>query len=745
MPQVPQVQGRSVETSALPGVSQSIGGASPAAFGGIQAEQTQQVGQALQGAAKLAGGVYEMQQKAIEEADRMRVDDAVNQLLPTEAELQGSYLSRKGAAAFNAQGGKSITDEAGESYQKTTDALSQQLGNERQRTLFKQQADRRRAMFVAGIQRHESEQLTAYGIDVQQAKTERGVQDVGLYYNDPQRVAESAQTIRESVAEWGRMRGEPPETVQAKTIEALSKAHKGAIDQMLTGGKSQDVMAYVERHKADMTPDLLAYSGGKVQMVTAETIEKQILNSEQSGDKATVQSLLSVLSTDDKTKRPNISDSQSNVLQGRAQAALRRMEQAERVAVDRREATARAQMNDLEKQILSGGMIDPTRFTEAEAAISGTSYAERYNVMTRNYVAIQDFKSRPMPEQAAALRQLEAQLSNKATKNPAELQQILGVYRSVYAEGAKQAKENPLGYIGGLTGQAAPPLDMAALNRPDGLQAVAAQLSERFRLLDAVARRDGAMVGGSPFYPEELEVFKRSVAGMDNGQKLQSLAVLARASGGGARYDAALKRIGADDPAFRLAGLAQAAGLKTTYGANVADLVLAGDKIRRENTYPLPPDAAIDRALNTYIDGAVPIGSEAHSMYVQMTRMVYAGMAARDRVQYDKDMPIDPDGVMSGDDPIMDAAVRVVTGGVTEHAGSKIIRPYAMPESNFQAALTTSLQRLSQIHGVDLADIDDMPLVPIVGAKAGMYHISDGRGGIQRSPKNGQPMIVAVQ
>lgn len=427
------------------------------------------------------------------------------------------------------------------------------------------------------------------------------------------------------------------------------------------------------------------------------------------------------------------------------QGKIDQVGRAAQVAANQRESAAKAQMTDLEKQILSGGLIDPTRFAEAEAVVAGTSYTERYKNMTRNYVAIQDFRSRPMPEQATMLRQLSAQLTNTATKNPAELQQILGVYQSVYAEGAKQAKENPLSYISNQTGKVIPPLDMAALAQPNGLQGIAAQLSQRFQLIDAMTQRDGSVVGKSPFYPEEVDAFKQSIASMNNGQKLQSLALLARASGGGARYDATLKQLGADDPAFRLAGLAQAAGLKTTYGANVADLVLAGDKIRRENTYPLPPDAAIDRALNTYIDGAVPIGSEAHSMYVQMTRMVYAGMAARDRVQYDKNMPIDPDGVMSGDDPIMDAAVRVVTGGVTEHAGSKIIRPYAMPESNFQAALTTSLQRLSQIHGVDLADIDDMPLVPIVGAKAGMYHISDGRGGIQRSPKNGQPMIVAVQ
>ena len=437
------------------------------------------------------------------------------------------------------------------------------------------------------------------------------------------------------------------------------------------------------------------------------------------------------------------------------QSKIDQAERAAKMTTDTRAQQAKMMIGDIEKQIATGKPIDPKQFEAVANATAGTEYAASYPVMVANYSAIQKFKALPLPQQADALRQLSATIDNTPSTNPAKQQEIKGIYERVYNEGLTQAKTAPLEYIAGLSGKPVAPLQLGDLTTPDGQDALSGQLRERFAMIAAQQKGEGMQVGSNPFYPEEVAAIKNTLAKLSDDKKLETLSMLAKASGSNQFYKSALVAItGDENPALLLAGLAHVRNLRSTSvvtksvfgfkygeqssaGSSVAKLILNGDTVRQDKSVTLPADKVLQTAFNAMTEGALQVGTADHAAMLKMSQLIYAGLVAREG-------KTDEDGTMADED-LMKTAVELATGGISEHADAKIIRPYGMDESDFETAIDAGLKAAAANAGMDVSAIDDMPLLPIAGGREGHYNLKDGQGGVMLNPKTNRPIVVAVR
>lgn len=420
------------------------------------------------------------------------------------------------------------------------------------------------------------------------------------------------------------------------------------------------------------------------------------------------------------------------------QSKIDQAERAAKMATDTRAQQAKMMIGDLEKQIATGMPIDPKLFENVATATAGTEYAASYPVMVANYSAIQKFKALPLPQQADALRQLSATIDNTPSTNPAKQQEIKGIYERVYNEGLTQAKTAPLEYIAGLSGKPVAPLQLGDLTTPDGQNALSGQLRERFAMIAAQQKSEGMQVGSNPFYPEEVAAIKNTLAKLSDDKKLETLSMLAKSSGNNQFYKSALVAItGDENPALRLAGLAHVRNLKSTTGSSVAKLILNGDTVRKDKSVTLPADKVLQTGFNAMTEGALQVGTADHAAMLKMSQLIYAGLVAREG-KTDEDSA-------KADEDLMKTAVELATGGISEHADAKIIRPYGMDESSFDTALNAGLKAAAANAGMDVSMIKDMPLLPIAGGREGHYNLKDGQGGVMLNPKTNRPIVVAVR
>lgn len=262
MARVPQVVNRGVSDAPLPQARQSIDGVTDASFGGIAAQQTGAVADALQGATNLAGE-YAIKQQAI--ADRSRVDDAINALSEQENKLTfdqtDGYTVRKGQAAFG--GDKPLSDDYTERYQSHIKTIADGLGNDRQRVAFNREAGTRAARFRSSTMQYETEQFTDYQKSVKSGTIARATNDIGLYYNDPERVDESVLSIRAAMNDQAALNGWSAVEANTKATALISSSHKVAIERAIEQEQVEYAKKYLEKYSTDQmtADDILAVNG----------------------------------------------------------------------------------------------------------------------------------------------------------------------------------------------------------------------------------------------------------------------------------------------------------------------------------------------------------------------------------------------------------------------------------------------------------------------------------------------------
>ncbi|MDG9966928.1 transglycosylase SLT domain-containing protein [Achromobacter mucicolens] len=254
MPRVPTPDAPRVSSSGLPGVRQQAGPGALAAE--IGARQSQQFGQNLMAAGVAATNIAtDMQQQA----NQLRVDDAVNQAKEAALKLtfdpQAGYTNVKGIQALQRESGQPLATEYGDMLNQQFESIAAGLGNDAQRLAFRRASQNIGLQFQEQATRYEGEQFRTYAASVREGTIANATNEIGLYYNDPQKIDQNILSIQAAVADLGRMKGLSASQIEAQTRKMTSNAHLTALSSALQKNDVAYADAYMRKYAPQMDAD----------------------------------------------------------------------------------------------------------------------------------------------------------------------------------------------------------------------------------------------------------------------------------------------------------------------------------------------------------------------------------------------------------------------------------------------------------------------------------------------------------
>jgi len=209
-----------------PGITPSARFDAPRAVN-TAAEQSARMGQALEGAANLAGKV-ELDAKAL--VDRPIYDEAVTQGLSLQLELESGdagFMHAQGKDALFRESGKPLGAEYDEVYASRLQEIRDGLPNEAVKSAFDRQIPVMRRELRAKADAHMVKQQDAYNISVQQGKAEVGGRLVTDHFDDPERWSMGRAGVADAVRQLNK--GMDADAVDGEIRKALTPLHQQVI------------------------------------------------------------------------------------------------------------------------------------------------------------------------------------------------------------------------------------------------------------------------------------------------------------------------------------------------------------------------------------------------------------------------------------------------------------------------------------------------------------------------------------
>lgn len=339
----------------------------------------------------------------------------------------------------------------------------------------------------------------------------------------------------------------------------------------------------------------------------------------------------------------------------RAEAAARRAEAAR----EHQLKVAESAYNAASGIVLTGKMLSPEYVTQLSKTTAGTPFADALPDLLKQAPEHSAFGMQPLATMDATISQVRANL-NKAGTDPATEKRVTAMEK-IRDEARKDYTEDPL-----LAAQDRGILEQVAPVDTRSIQGLLGSVSGRIDQAALVSQQTGAPV--SPLLKQEAESVGKMLNLLPPDQRSTAVAQMAQMVG--PQQAAALGRqMAPKDKALGIAiGLA---GDKTTAGRYTSEIVLRGaqaikDKAVKEDSMAI---TGIRARVAAEIGDAYP-NQELHNTMIEAA--VYA--------EY---------GLQSEGNGNPANAVRLVTGGITEHNGKKLPLPRAMTAEDFEKKLTT--------------------------------------------------------
>lgn len=265
----------------------------------ISARQTQQPGAALVG---LGGQMENVRLQMLEQANALRVDDALNQATEQALRLQHDpkegYTTQKGYDALNRASGQPLADEYTGKLDAEFSKIAGTLGNDRQRQMFSMRANNIRTQFLGSALQYESRENQDYNLSVREGTVKNAANALVLNYTDPKNVEMQETRIKASILGGvdpdtgvfvpgaAQMQGKSATWAQEKAAEAVSGAHLGAIKSALESGNISGAMAYRKQYGNRLTAADMLQIDGTLQknndMMTGAAVAREVVTSTQS-------------------------------------------------------------------------------------------------------------------------------------------------------------------------------------------------------------------------------------------------------------------------------------------------------------------------------------------------------------------------------------------------------------------------------------------------------------------------------
>lgn len=360
----------------------------------------------------------------------------------------------------------------------------------------------------------------------------------------------------------------------------------------------------------------------------------------------------------------------------------------------------------------------------------GTPYAGALDMILADQKAIGEMAKLAPAEQVAQVKALERSYGDTPSK---EQLQHLGKMRGYVEKNLKLLNESPLDYAAQREGAQVAPLDF---NKPDTW---ADTLGPRVTILADQTQRTGVAPKG--LLPQEAAQLSSALRSARPEQAREMLANLRRGFGDDKVFRATMQQIAPDNPVVANAGIFAARGLESTNDRSVADLILRGNALLRQDTkedgkpaggklLPMPKEEEMQRGFAGYERNAYAGKEQARNVAYQTAKAIYAAKSSEQ-------------GDYSGtfDSKRWAEAMSMATGKIESHKGSHIVMPYGLDYGTFKDGLKTRAADL--IAAGQLAagwTPEKLRDLPLENAGDGRYFFRVGDGYL--AGKDGRPVIV---
>ena len=221
----------------------------------VAGRQMAQMGQAVQG---LGGEVGRIALDMQQQANQVKINDAMNRAVQAQLRLTfdpaEGYTHLRGDAALTRPDGKALPNEFDEKLGKSLDEIEGTLGNEAQKTAFRQQVGQLRAQFQGKVTAHMAKEFGDYQISVQDGTIATARDQMALAWGDAGAVQQGVNAIKAAVAEKGRLQGWSAQQVEAGMREVLSPGHASVVASAVDAGKLDYAREYFKQVGAELTP-----------------------------------------------------------------------------------------------------------------------------------------------------------------------------------------------------------------------------------------------------------------------------------------------------------------------------------------------------------------------------------------------------------------------------------------------------------------------------------------------------------
>lgn len=260
MPRVPTYDNFQVDPTNLPNVQvRPVGARFDAPFTEAQATAP---GRAVQqfglGLTQAGAGINKIVLDEFEQANQVRVNDAVTQAAKARLELTFSptdgFVNLKGENALKRPNDKPLDVEYTEKLQTRLDGIAQGLGNDQQRIKFKAQSDQLALQFQGSLNQHIAKEFNVYQDSVDDGTVRTGQEQMALAWGDPNAIKQAQDAVRAAVVNKATRYGISGKAAEAALTEALSPGHTAVVAAAVDAGSLEYARQYLKDNTTELTP-----------------------------------------------------------------------------------------------------------------------------------------------------------------------------------------------------------------------------------------------------------------------------------------------------------------------------------------------------------------------------------------------------------------------------------------------------------------------------------------------------------
>ncbi|HFX6518366.1 TPA: transglycosylase SLT domain-containing protein [Acinetobacter nosocomialis] len=247
---IPQFN-RQVSDNNVPSVQVS-GGVSPS-------EAASLVGNKMDGLVGALNSGLKAYQEYQDEADRVRVIDAQNKLAELKQHLQNNdvdgFINKKGVdvVSFDDGNGGGFVDYYAKAYQDGVGEIASSLGNNRQRSLFKEMAAQDAVQFKGSLQNYFVRENDTYQQSVYSAATDRLVREIGKNPLDFSSNDEHLLNLKASIGKSVQLEGKSATEADNLYLKVASSAHAKNLAVLADSGNLKGALAYRNKYSGEIS------------------------------------------------------------------------------------------------------------------------------------------------------------------------------------------------------------------------------------------------------------------------------------------------------------------------------------------------------------------------------------------------------------------------------------------------------------------------------------------------------------